>query len=214
MAQGEPTAVKVFPKSKKEFPKKRPKGLYDDNLVCESCERRFAPYDDYGYKFLTNEAIEKGYSPEGLGLDARFIDKFDYSKLKLYFLSTLWRASNTSNDFFQAVSVGSKFNNQLNQMIFNGKPGKQEDFSVIISEFKEENARLAYPPPYKFKFGDRTFYRLIFGGFAVDIKVDSRPCKSKYQPIILAPNQRLIILKYSFEDSYDYNQLFKRFGNQ
>lgn len=100
MAQGEPTAVKVFPKSTKEFPKKRPGGLYDDELVCEPCEQLFSPYDDYGYTFLTSEVFENGNPLAGSGVEAISIENFDYLKLKLYLLSTLWRASSTSNEFF------------------------------------------------------------------------------------------------------------------
>ena len=214
MAQGEPTAVKVFPKSTKEFPKKRPGGLYDDELVCEPCEQLFSPYDDYGYTFLTSEVFENGNPLAGSGVEAIFIENFDYLKLKLYLLSTLWRASSTSNEFFHEVSIESKFNDQLIRMIQNGDPGQPDDFSVAVFLFKESDARIAYPPPYKFEWGDRTFYRFCFGGYAFDIKVDSRPCNPKYKPIILASGQPLIILKFSFKDSYDYSELFKRYGSQ
>jgi len=214
MAQGEPTEVKVFPKSTKEYPKKRPGGLYDDKLVCEPCEQRFNPYDNYGYKFLTAEVFQNSYSLAGSGVDARIIDNFDYRKLKLYFLSTLWRASNTTNEFFHDVSVKAILNEQLTKMIQNENPGMSDEFSVIIREFKEDHAKLAYPTPYKFEFGGRDFYSLIFGGFAVDIKVDCRPCLQKYQPIILTPRQPLIILKFSFEESFDYRELFRRYGSQ
>lgn len=213
MAQGKPTDVKVFPKDAREFPKKRPGGLYDDQLVCGICEQLFNPYDNYGYKFLTAEVVENSIPLDDPDVEGSIIKNFDYLKLKLYLLSTLWRASNTCNEFFDEVSVEPKFNDKLIQMIQNEDPGNSADFSVIVSLFKEDDAKLAYPPPYKFKFGDRNFYRFCFAGYAFDIKVDDRPCHPRYQPIILAPHQPLIILKYSFKDSYDYRELFKRYGS-
>ncbi len=67
-------------------------GIYDSSLVCEECEHRFGPLDDYANELLLKswDKFEK-IADCGQCIAYRF-PKFDYCLLKLFFISVLWRA--------------------------------------------------------------------------------------------------------------------------
>lgn len=91
--QGEPV---ILSGEKGEYPKKSHIGIYDNNILCHRCEDVFQKTDDYGIKTLINE--EDRY--QEILVDGRLAGyervDYEYSKLKLFFISLIWRASITS----------------------------------------------------------------------------------------------------------------------
>jgi hypothetical protein len=74
------------------YPKRRPGGLYDENLVCDPCERLFGPWDDYGAEFLLRRLARDGQpviARNGETLAYQYTD-VDYERLKLFAVSLLW----------------------------------------------------------------------------------------------------------------------------
>ena len=88
------------------FPKRSPAGMYDTQLVCEDCERMFSPFDDYAQRLLVanREAAKPIY--DGEQPIAYIYEAYDYQKLKLFFLSLLWRASESSHNFYRRIKLG------------------------------------------------------------------------------------------------------------
>ena len=76
-----------------------------DRIVCDECEKRFQPWDDYGINFvrtyksgivgrpIVSSDPARASDPAGL-----IIDDIDYTKLKLFVLSMLWRADASSRE--------------------------------------------------------------------------------------------------------------------
>jgi hypothetical protein len=75
-------------------------GEYDPALVCAECEAMFAPWDDYAYRLLSNEPREEDYVFVDGEPVAYTLETYDYEKLKLFFVSLLWRASESSRHSF------------------------------------------------------------------------------------------------------------------
>src|ERR1035438_10070720 len=70
-----------------------PKGVYDNGIVCEPCERVFSPWDDYAADLFINnwkaiQPLNAGSEQVGYGLP-----EYEYLKLKLFFMSVLWPAA-------------------------------------------------------------------------------------------------------------------------
>ena len=89
------------------FPKRAPTGIYDTQLVCETCERLISPYDDYAQRLLLADreaASQVVYEEQVIAYN---YGAYDYQKLKLFFLSLLWRASESSHTFYRRINLGS-----------------------------------------------------------------------------------------------------------
>ncbi len=159
-----------------------------DRMVCDKCEKRFQAWDDYGINFVRiHKAGTVGKpmgSPDPIGL---VIDEFDYTKLKMFVLSMLWRADASSRPVFKRINLGDKWRPALTSAILAGDPGPPEFFAVAASLFKKDILKtfLADPHPEKYeRINHVRFY--VYGGFTFLIKVDQRPPPKFLEHMILA----------------------------
>jgi hypothetical protein len=83
------------------FPKKTPVGVYDTKLVCRICEDKFGDWINYAQQLLQDEPLNGKKLFVGLQLIGYELPKFNYAKLKLFFVSLLWRASESSHPFYR-----------------------------------------------------------------------------------------------------------------
>jgi hypothetical protein len=142
--------ILILPDNIEKHPEKSHTGIYDENLVCIDCERLFSSCDDYAYTFLVDKFNKENPFLDGDKALAFVIKSFDYHKLKLFFVSALWRASATSNKYFSSINVGP-FESKLKAMILNNDPGNQNYFSVIITKYDDEKLATAMLNPHKEK---------------------------------------------------------------
>jgi hypothetical protein len=141
------------------------------------------------------------------------IHDYDYSKLKLFFISLLWRASVSSHEFFQGVQV-NKFENQLKEMILDNDPGNEDIFSVILARWDdaaiEEGIGLGILSPWRRRFSGINYYSFYFGfGFLATIKVDQRPVPKQFRRGILKPNNPLYIYIFQLSQSKEIEHIQK-----
>jgi hypothetical protein len=113
------------------YTQKLPKGAYDSTIVCEDCERRFSAWDDYGDEiFLKSwdkfEKLERHGEIIGYSLP-----EYDYPKLKLFFMSVLWRAAVSSHVLFASINLGPR-EPILKNSILNSDPGDVDHFGVVF----------------------------------------------------------------------------------
>lgn len=81
-------------------------GIYDRELVCAGCEKIFDPFDDYAAKLLLDgKDRHRLITHDGKPL-AYEAEAFDYPKLKLFLLSMLWRAAESTRPEFSKVQLG------------------------------------------------------------------------------------------------------------
>jgi hypothetical protein len=106
-------------------------GAYDRELVCGPCEAEFGP-GTTTCRLLRTEPEEEDCVYVDGELRAYTIRTYYYAKLKLSFVSLLWRASESSRSFFAHVSVGPKHTARLKEMILNRDPGEPEEYAVFM----------------------------------------------------------------------------------
>jgi hypothetical protein len=185
-------------------------GEYDPALVCEGCESRFNPWDDYAFRLLRKEPRDQDYYFRNGEQGAYEVQSYDYAKLKLFFVSVLWRASETSRPFFSAVSVGTKHIAQLRTMILNKDPGGSEDYSIIVFRLRNKHdAHKSVTKPYLRPWGDERvrFYLFYFFGYAYLIKADQRRTPSSLSRYILRPDEPLRVIVMKFDEFADYKRM-------
>lgn len=96
-----------------EIFKRRPTGEYDQ-IVCDACEKRFNDWDDHGYKVL----LENFHNKPVLDYSFREL-KYDYKKMKLFFLSLLWRLHVSKGYLGEQVKLSENDFRIISAYIFN-----------------------------------------------------------------------------------------------
>lgn len=177
--KGDNRPFELLSNTKNEHPRKLWIGSYDKNILCEGCEKVFQKYDDYACKILLSNT---GNNSEHI-LDSNEkkvackLKNVDCKKLKLFFLSVLWRASVSKRKEFKRVEIGP-FENNLRDMIQKDNPGGNNDFLVIVRKFVDILGKNFLMDPYIFKVDGINFYRFYLGaGYEFHIKVDKRNIK-------------------------------------
>lgn len=188
------------------------KGFYDPNILCAVCDGKFGVYDKEAIKlFLSDfEVYQKGKSyvipKEG----------FDYKKLKLFFISMLWRASISSLSYFEKVEIGPKYEDQLLHALKNTESLDEDYLPVFIFKFKHSDPIFTgiFLEPIPYRLSDLKMYKFSFAGFSFHIKVDRRDfCvqTKSFSKICLTSKRDLVIPEYIPNDEMtDINRIRNR----
>ncbi|MEC4890412.1 MAG: hypothetical protein RI101_10165 [Nitrospira sp.] len=183
------------------FPKRMQVGTYDSTILCSECDGKMAPWDDYGQQILIRqfpEAIKLSLQGKTVAWE---MEKFDYRRLKLFFMSVLWRASVSKQTFYKRISIGP-FEDRLRTMILNEDPGDTQEFVVVLARFEDVEIT-AMLDPHPEKFDGISFCRFYLSGFVAYIKVDQRPTPSFLTDLRLQEGRPLVILARSVRNSPD-----------
>lgn len=160
-----------------------------------------APWDDYGQQVLIHgfsEAVKTTYGGKTI---AWRIEKAEYRRLKLFFMSVLWRASISQQTFYKRISLGP-FEDRLRGMILNEDLGDSQDFSIVLARFEDVEIR-AMLDPHPEKFDGINYCRFYLPGFIVYIKVDKRPTPTFLRDIYFQEDKSLIVLAQSLRNRSD-----------
>lgn len=182
------------------FPKKLPIGVYDSNILCDTCEALFSA-DDYGYKFF-HPPIEYPLITDGHGNHAYLIKDVDYDKLKLFLLSVLWRASVSTQDFYAGVNLGPD-EEKIRRLLQQRDPGSPDEYSVYLERFDYPSSLVPILGPFKVLFDDIEMYQLVLNGFLVYIKVGEKPLPQELRAIMLSSEQPLLVPQVPYEGSQE-----------
>lgn len=187
--------TKIVTNTEGSYPKKSPKGIYEQ-IVCLDCENSFSPWDDYAFRFLVGNSKrnKKTQLKDIIGLEVR---KFNYLRLKLFFLSLLWRSSVSNVPFFGKVDLGDH-EAIIQRMIRERQPGGPENYSILISKFDYPRELIPMLSPDLTDYDGINAYRFYLAGFMAIIKVDDEPFKDPLDSFILcqAPPFYIIIREY------------------
>jgi hypothetical protein len=118
----------------KESKQKDYSGVFESNILCENCEQNIlSNYEKYGYILIycnNLKNISKVMSDDKIIING---SGYNYLKIKLYFLSILWKSSISSNKFFEEVKLSNDVEDRIRSMLLNNDPGEEKDFPIFIS---------------------------------------------------------------------------------
>lgn len=170
-------------------PRRSPSGIYDPNLVCEICERVFDPYDDYAHDLLLGrcrgEPLVHGEQPMVF-----VYNNVDYRRLKLFFLTLLWRASHSTHDFYSGVDLGVH-EVAVREAILSGNPGEPEADAVVLTRFPQPLGMLN---PRVIQIADVNFVQIYLAEYVAYLKVDQALTPEPLRKYVLTPGSPLVIL--------------------
>lgn len=172
------------------YPKKSPIGVYDKNLVCNDCETLFSDWDGYGQLFIldidSRERLEKNGS-----VIADIVKDFDYDKLKLFFISILWRASASTSDFYSKINLGP-YEEKCKKMIMDKNSGDENEFSVNIARYPDPAGKVIVEP-HPERWDGINYCRFYLAGHIATIKVDKRKSVNHMKGLMLKRDKPLFI---------------------
>ena len=181
-------------RSNADYPKRSLTGIYDEELVTLDGEAFFNKPDNYAYKVLIqNRNKLEPWLENGKEVGVQLID-YDYHILKIFFLSLLWRASETQRGEYNQVSLGPH-TEKIREMIINGDPGTPEEYSVVLFRFNKEPAlekgTILFPYKTRQEFNGYKFY---LNEYIAVIKVDRRKSPKHHAMLQLCPDKPLRIV--------------------
>jgi hypothetical protein len=188
-------------------PVKRSIGMYDDELFCKDCEDKFMIYDAYAFKILNEQGSHRNALRDGQGhVLGAYYETYDYTKLKLFFMSVLLRAGLSDVFFFKHVKVGP-YLELLKDAVDAGTAPATNDFAVFLAYYDELKKEPIMFPPAQKRIEKIKFYHFHIGQMIFYIKVDRRDTPKELQPIILQPSGKLFLMKFSLKDPADFDIL-------
>lgn len=110
------------------------------------------------------------------GTQFRELNNLDYTKVKLYVLSVLWRAS-VSVAFGKGIKIPLKIKNTMRKMILNKDAGPESDFTIHFSQpakIEKNDNRIIMPFAVFPILKDPSIFYTIVGSYLITVKVDNK----------------------------------------
>ena len=190
------------------FPKRVPKGVYDTTIVTDKGEGYFKTWDDYACKLLKDDWTKFNViiDPATHTPMCYTLESFDYHKLKMFFISLLWRAGASSQPMFDRVQLGPHLD-KLKTLILNNDPSSDDDYCVVLGHFYDLPEWAVVMEPIRRKDGGINYYSFYFGHFVARIKVDKRVSFGDIDEFKISNNKPLAILSRKFWGSWEHDYL-------
>ncbi len=119
---------------KKVISNKQKLGEYDLYKFCKECDSKIlGGYETYVREFLYSTKLPRG-KEFLVSIKNGYIEcsNANYKKIKLLFLSILWRASLSDRPFFSEVSLDDEIMEEMRKMILYGDTKKDTEFPVFF----------------------------------------------------------------------------------
>lgn len=208
---GEGEIPRLLSTSEKHYPKKSPIGEYDTDILCEPCEQTFSVVDDYGYEFFHQNGSRQ-IIHEGTEAEAYVYRDVDYRLLKLFLLSVLWRASVSKRNFYAGVSLGP-YEERALKLIKEASAGESHEFPMLFEKFEYAEDLIPILCPTRKSFKGINGYQLLLNGFAIWIKVDSRPVPKGLREAIFREGNPLLVLPRKYKGSQEHGIMVEAVRN-
>lgn len=156
-----------------------------ERLFCQSCEKHFN--ESFEMPFL------KQWEPKPFPNRCEFFRTYhitvDYESFRLFHLSILFRASVSTNLFFEEVKLG-QHESCLKSLLLSCDPGEPEQFQLagsIVIDPKSAKILPIITRPTQFRYNSQRYFTMVYGGVEWWIKLSSHKERG-FEQIILDPN--------------------------
>ncbi len=180
-------------------PKKIPKGWYQ-KLLCQRCEIHFSQFDEYGTTFI--KSVNSWQEVESTQVKCFEVFDYDYSMLKLFVLSILWRAAVAQREPFTDFSILPARVARLQEMLQAKNPGASNEFPLAIFKYADDGRHLnkIVKSPTITKARDCIRLAVIqLNEFVCHINLTERDASAMYEGLWLTDEVPLRIMEVSPE---------------
>ena len=177
-------------------PRRSPNGVYDESILCLTCESSLSDLDDYANEFFMetepSEVLMRG--TESL---AEKYESVDIEKLQLFFLSLLWRMNATNHEMFAGVKLGP-YETPVTEALLSRDLSLGPQVDIVISKFQDDLA-VGFLGPLPMRIEGVNGYRVCFAYHSCWLKVDKREFPGSFAHIALSSGNPLHILSSEFD---------------
>lgn len=185
------------------FPKRAPVGVYDESMVTQQGEDLFRLWDDYAAQLLLQN--ENAFAPiihHGV-IHEWTLSEYDYSLLKLFSLSVLWRAHTSCRPEFKRVQLGPHAL-QVKNCLLNNNPGTPDYYSIHIGKWIDDEFGPVFMDPFSERYEGVNYYRIYCGRYILYSKVDKRPPPETFRQIQLGQTKVLHVIGRDLKASKEW----------
>lgn len=158
-------------------------GIWEKNILCFKCENEFlSRLEGYAKVVLFGGNYKWGDLPDYRRLNKNLAvgNGIDYTKMKLFFLSILWRVHISNRKEFSKVNLGEK-GGILKRMLNSGDPGKEDDFKVIPLLYNTESIPVkSMIPPKQIPLGEHEYVLVHINTLSIFFKLSENIDKEHF----------------------------------
>lgn len=111
-------------------------GFKDKDILCRQCENEvFSKLERYAANTIFGDHSKiatEHFAGDAVHVPYIRFKNLDYTTIKLFLLSILWKSHISKNPFFEEINLGPKYSEQLRQRILNNNAGSEDSFEVIM----------------------------------------------------------------------------------
>lgn len=197
--------AKIISSARKSRAKRSSMGEYDSELLCLDCEALLSPYDDYAHTLFAKQAPDTRIEHEGAVIAYRY-ESVDFSLLRLFFISLVWRMHATRRAAFGSLDLG-KYAEPFRTAILGRDSGALPEFDVVITRF--DRADMGLLGPTRLRLEGVNGYRITFPGYSLWAKIDKRPVPNPFTEVMLSTGAPLHMLAMDFRDSAEFRAMLR-----
>jgi hypothetical protein len=188
--------MEISPQSEKAI-KFNQKGVREF-LLCKECENKFSKYERYVSQFFYHKEIT------GIKQDNRsfVFQDVDYTFMKLFQLSILWRAAVTKLKMFSDVKLGPH-TEKLRMMLLDENPGNYYEYGCLQFAVMMDKNKLAdglIMPPALFRVEGYRMCRFTFGGLIWIYLISNDNNLYRWKEFFLLENGNLTLFTKFFDE--------------
>lgn len=160
-------------------------GFYDKHILCAECDNNLlSKLENYASKFLYGSIRKEDSLPKYQnligedGLKFTFVTNLNYTNIKLFLLSILWRAHISKQSFFNQVDLGP-YAEVIRMMLLNNDAGNEDRFETCILKLIPEDSikysklYKSIAPPRKLKDNQNVSYVFHINNFLYMFNISS-----------------------------------------
>jgi hypothetical protein len=207
---GDGTPILVDDEAQYKF-QRSPNGVYDQSILCGSCERSFQDCDDYGIKVLLTD-FENFFRPipggfEAIHSDAAVVDK---TLLLRFLIAVIWRASISTQTFYREVNLGP-YENVALEFLKLSQTAAPIAFDAVLACWETTHlnsyAVSVLTGPTRTRLNQSTSYRVSFGKITAFVKASGTSFMAPFAPLSVASSPILRIMNRDFGESVEFDAI-------
>lgn len=176
-------------------------GSYEGGLLCKDCDNLvIGKYETYTSKLLIGKLVEKEQIKCNLrksrdGINILKLSGLNYSFLKLFLLSLLWRAHISSRDEYRDVKLGP-YADKIRKALLYENPGADNEIIITITKLDPTAGFSTFiGQPIRHKVEQTTQYSIIINGYIVVYYLKENSLSKKVHDHRLTKEGTLIIME-------------------
>jgi hypothetical protein len=183
--------------SKMDRARKSQTGIYDETILCAECDGMIGQYDDHAAKNLLQfRGKQLLFDNAGETVLLKY-ECADPERIWNFAASMAWRASVSTQDFFDRIRLGP-YETRIAEAL-NGNTDVRECVDVFLAEFDMED--VGFLNPYISRFDGVKFLLLFANRFIFHVKLDKQRTPRPFVPAVLRRDAPVLSLVRQWEGS-------------